>query len=368
MHPLRIVGAGALVLALGWPEGAGAQGTDELIESSKLLVEGGGRVAFSAQGDRLAFDKPDADGRHDIWVMDMVTGGERCLTCKTYDLRKTSNFNPTFHPSGKSLVFQVQSSPRRLRIDALEMTTPNRAVHSDLYTMLADGSDYYQLTRASENGSAVLDPHFSYEGDQLLWSERVTSRGRGFGEWRLQIAKVATKRGIVRLKSGRRFVPGKGLVIPHEFSPDESKVLLSAAVGGLPEAGTDVFLFDLASKELTRLTHTSRGREAVAHFSATGANILFTAERSIDPLLEDQASNKRLLLPGNELWMMNADGTQKRQVTRLFEEHGRVTIGDFDVSPDGRQIALHLVFGAEEPRQAIYLLRTGPALHRGMSN
>lgn len=360
----RILSALTFALCLAHlPADAFAQ-ESELIESSRLLIDGGGRVDFGPRGELLAFDKPDADGRHDVFVLDLVSSGERCITCKSYDLRKASNFNPAWQPSGEHVVFQSQTSPRRLRIDALEMTTPNRGVHSDLWIMRTDGKDFYRLTRAAEAGSAVLDPHFSYEGDRLVWTERATSRGRGFGEWRLQNATLRTKRGIAALKQSRKYVPGKGVIIAHEFSPDERSVLLSGNLDSQPERGTDVYLLDLETEEVQRLTHTSRGRESIAHFAANGRQILFTAERPIDPLLEREASNEQLLLPGTELWLMNLDGTDKRQVTSLFEEHGRVTIGDFAVSPDGTKIALHLVFGGQEPRQAIYLLRTAPELHR----
>ena len=135
-------------------------------------------------------------------------------------------------------------------------------------------------------------------------------------------------------------------------------------MNGQSERGTDVYLLDLESEDLERLTHTSRGRESVAHFAANGVNILFSAERVVDPLLSAQANNKTLVLPGTELWMMNLDGTDKRQISSFFDDLGRVTIGDFDVSPDGKRIAVHLVFGGEEPRQAIYLLSTSPTLHR----
>ncbi|MEM6704322.1 MAG: hypothetical protein AAF690_16515 [Acidobacteriota bacterium] len=336
----------------------------QLIESSRLLVEGGGRVDFGPRGELLAFDKPDADGRHDIFVLDLETFGERCISCKVYDLRKSSNFNPAWQPSGDHVVFQSQTSPRRLRIDALEMTTPNRGVHSDLWIMRTDAKDFYRLTRAAEAGSAVLDPHFSYEGDRLIWTERATSRGRGFGEWRLQNATLKTRRGIAALKKSRKYVPGKGVMIAHGFSPDERSVLLSGNLNSQSERGTDVYLLDLETEDLTRLTHTSRSRESIAHFTANGRQILFTAERPIDPLLEREASNQQLLLPGTEIWLMNLDGTDKRQVTTFFDDHGRVTIGDFSVSPDGTNVAVQLVFGGEEPRQAIYLLRTAPELHR----
>ena len=364
MPPVAVLSLLACMLPIVSVSSVTAQEPMPVVESSRLLVEGGGRVAFSARGDLLAYDRPDADGRYDIFVLDMATLSERCITCRIYDLRRTSNFNPTWQPSGESLVFQVQRNPRRLRIDALEMTTPNRAVHSDLFIMRADGSDYYQLTRAAEMGSAVLDPHFSYEGDRLIWSERVTSRGRGFGEWRLQSANVVTRRGIARLKGSRKYLPGKGVFIPHGFSPDEKKILLSGTREGQSEAGIDVFLLDLETEELQRLTHTSRGRESIARFAANGTNILFTAERPIDRRDVDLANAETLVLPGSEIWMMNLDGTEKRQITSFYEELGRVTVGDLAVSPDGEVIAVHLVFGGESPRQAIYLLRASPALHR----
>ena len=67
-------------------------------------------------------------------------------------------------------------------MDAAQLATPIRGVHSELWVIHRDGRSAWQLTRGQQRGAAVLDPHFSYEGNRLVWSERQSSVERPWGE------------------------------------------------------------------------------------------------------------------------------------------------------------------------------------------
>ena len=66
----------------------------------EFLIEGGGRLDWSRQRQTIAYDAPDRDGFHDLWLWDVPSGGRRCLTCEMFEFRKAHVLSPTWHPSG----------------------------------------------------------------------------------------------------------------------------------------------------------------------------------------------------------------------------------------------------------------------------
>ena len=112
--------------------------TERPVLEIRLLAKDVGRVAWSPQGDRLAYDKLTADGRYHLYTANPETLIERCLSCSPLDLRKKNNLNPTWHPSGEYLVFQVQSSGRRLRLDPTDLSTAHRGLYSRFWSLPTD--------------------------------------------------------------------------------------------------------------------------------------------------------------------------------------------------------------------------------------
>lgn len=157
----------------------------------RSLVTDGGRMAWSRQGDRLVFDAPDtarSDGLYDIFVLDdPIAGGSdrrgRCVTCTAPDLRKLHSINPTFHPSGDTIVFQTIGLAKKTKFTVADLNTPTRSNRSEIWLARSDGKDFWKLTDYATIGGAVLDPTFSYEGKRLLWAEQTHSRKGPFGAW-----------------------------------------------------------------------------------------------------------------------------------------------------------------------------------------
>ena len=54
--------------------------TSRPVEEVRLLMKGVGRVTWSAQGDRLAYDKIDPEGRYHLYTADPRTAGGRDLS------------------------------------------------------------------------------------------------------------------------------------------------------------------------------------------------------------------------------------------------------------------------------------------------
>ena len=289
-----------------------------------------------------------SDGRYDVWVFDVVNRSERCLTCEMYDLRKANSFNATWHPSGEYLIVQVQKFPKRLGIEPATLATPDRAVHSDLYLIRFDRKDFWQLTRAGETGSAVLDPHFSYDGGQVVWTERIGTRQGRYGSWRLRTGVLQLKRGVPRLVKTRGYEPGEpGLRVSHEFTPDDRSILLSGNLEpGAAETGQNLYIFDTESGE-TRAAdpQLASHNDEFARFSPRGDHIAWTTNRDLFPrepprwYLEPSfccAISGSWRSDGSSTRLASPSSTRGRAPRTAL---GEAYVGDFAWSPEGDTIA-----------------------------
>jgi Tol biopolymer transport system component len=341
-----------------WPE--------RPVLASRVAVEGGGNVDWSAQGDRLAFDRADprADGLADVYVLDLSSGSERCLTCTIFDFRGAHARDPVWHPSGDYLAIQVQMHARKLRLTAADLAGAASGLHADIWLVRADGRDLWQLTRAADMGSAVLAPHFSHEGDMLLWSERAASRPPPWGAWQLRTATVKLSRGVPRLAGlqGHRPDGTPGLIVAEGFLPDDQRFLLSSE--RTPGGPLGIAIFDPRTKRLERLIASSTGNDVHPRVSPRGDFLAWAADQAGARGPADAEGE----LPAREVWTMSLDGSDRRPLTRFNGEGpeglGRAWVGDLAFAPRGDRLAVQVVHGVAEPRPAIVILELDPALGR----
>ncbi len=338
-------------------------------------IEGGARVDWSRQGEWLAYDKAGADGRYDVYVTSTDRLAERCLTCDMYALRKDNVLNPVWHPAGERLIVQVQSHPKRLKFMAnpLQLLTPDRALHSEFYDIDRKGKDFTMLTRFAASGTAALDPHFSFDGARLLWSERIKARKGRYGAWQLRSARFQVNRvGTPQLKKIRSHsAPADALIVPQGYTPDDRGALVAANLepGQSPDT-LDLYRLRFDGGEPERLTHSRNGADEYVRLSPTGRHLTFTSSAGIRGTEPDQmvpASARR------ELWLMDADGSNKRRLTFFNDptsEHslGHTYVGDLAWSPGGDQIAVHVLWGGsrngDRPREALYRIHLDPSFRR----
>ncbi len=350
---------------------APADEADPLVKKISLFKKGAGRVAWSAQGDWLAFDKEGSSGHYQLWTMKRDGTFERCLTCDPFDLRKKNSFNPTWHPSGDYLVFQVQNLPGRLALDPIDLATGNRGLHSDLWLMTKDGKSWWQITRSAEQGGAVLDPHFSHEGNQLLWSERVRSRIGRWGRWVLRVAEIKLRR-VPRLGKPRTFNPRPQhlFMSGSGFTPDDQGALVAGNLEpGQGENGMDVYRLGFERGSFERLSHTQRAWDEKAHYTVKGDRILWISANEIT--LKDADENSDLPFEQlRDLWVMDADGDNKQRLTRFNDDSApesmrAAIVDDFAQSPGGDEILAHVIWSTSgQIQEGLYLIELNESFRR----
>lgn len=358
-HPLASFVLAGLLLCPLLPNALSAQPPGATTVRVEEWIEGGGRLAWSVQGTRLAYDQVDPnreDGLVDIFLVDEGSSRGTCLTCKAPALRKLHAFHPIWHPSGDQILFQTVDLALRTGITARDLDGPRRANRSEIWIARTDGKDFWKLTDFQARAGAVLDPSFSYEGQRILWSERTRSRAGERGGWRLRSGAIATKRGVPRLTDQRTLLDSKepAWIEPHGFTPDDAGALISANLEpGQRPTGADLYL--VRNGDARRLTRTGGLEESNATFHPDGDRIFFTSGGTLPS--RDQVEG----LPINEIWMVEAAGGPAKRMTYFNERssshaRGPTWIGDLAWHPDGERLAVQTISG-RVPRARILILR-----------
>jgi Tol biopolymer transport system component len=345
---------------------------NSVVRSTRLLVPSGGRLDWSVQGDWIAYDRRGPDDLYDLYKVTPQGAGITCLTCPLLEFRNAHALNPSWHPSGRLLVFQAQMRARRLEMTTTALTTPERGLHTELWTISADGKAFFQLTRSEQTGAGVLDPHFSHEGDRLVWSERIANRAGLWGDWAVRVAEFSERGGVPRLGRVRTYRPGngRGFLVVHGFTPDDRQLVLSGNLEpGQAGTGLDLYLFDLTTQKLTRLTSSLGDYDDQMHYSPAGDWFAWASDRSVPPILRGTGRTAARPLP-RDVWLMNTDGSGEQRLTFFNPRTSRnpadgAVVSDLAWSPRGDQLAVHVVRDFQAPREEIYLIDLDPGLGRG---
>ena len=333
-----------------------------VVRSVSTLTDDGGRLAWSARLNRIAFDRLGADGYFDIWTMNPDGSAQACLTCNRPGIPSRHVGNPAWHPSGEFIVFQAQKE--NLTGPVIDFVgNPGAGINNDLYVADAAGQQARRLVTVPPGFGGLLHPHFSSSGRELQWAERVSNTGGLFGQWVIKVADFRVTGGVPSLENIRTYSPGaqQAFYETHGFGPGDQDILFSGNLErGVSEFGIDIYRFNPATGSLSNLTASATEWDEHAHFSPSGNRIAWMSSRGYPPVSE----------PGllrTEFWVMNADGSGKTQLTRFNQPGqpesiaGQALAADLDWGPDGRRIAGYVMTNPAQNRGRIIMIELNVA-------
>lgn len=331
MTQLPIRQLSAVLLALAWvagpgpaapqPPGLGGPGDNHPEQSIRPLIAHAGPVAWSVQGDRIAFSRPDADGYQKLWIAGPDGLGDRCLTCDPLEFRNRHSGNPAWHPSGRYIVFVLERPHKEAGRPVPFGRVPGANRGDDLWAISIDGKTFIKITNRGESGGHVISPRFSHEGDRLAWGERLQSGGGPWGGWVLRVGRFTISRGLPRIRRVKTHKVGDsvGFYEPYGFTADDRSLLFAANLDpGQPETALDLYTLNLEDHALHRLTASDLEMDRFASLSPEGSDIVWSSSQGAGgtraTTLNRGGDTDHLPL---DLWMMDVRGGYAHRLTHF---------------------------------------------------
>jgi Tol biopolymer transport system component len=316
------------------------------------IVNFGKSLDWCPANDMMALGRMGRDFYYDVYIMNPDGTGLTCLT-DAVDCPQKHNGNPAWHPSGEYIIFTAENGDvQGAAYD--KVAIPGRGVNCNLWVVNREGFAVWQLTdyeTSYSNPKGVLHPQVTHDGTHVFWAERLSnSEGTPWGEWALVVADFIIDERGPHLEHEKVYQPGKShrFYESHAFSLDDEKILFCGNVEkDQLESGIDICEMDLSTGSLTKLTDSFSDWDEHAHYSPDGSKIAWMSSTGLDVTIgfEDLKTHQWPQKLKTELWIMDADGSHKEQVTHFnqpkHEHHieGEVIVSDSTWNPDGSSIA-----------------------------
>ena len=296
------------------------------------------RPLFDEYYDVVVFSMDDPE--NEVWLTHQAVGAPQ-----------KHNGNPAWHPSGDYIVFTAENEDVAPGFDMF--AKPGRGVNCNLWLARTDGSGFWQLTdieTAYVDAGGVIHPQFSPDGNLLFWAERIADDpGTYWGHWVVSVAALVDDgKAPPHLAGIQSYDPGEwpGFYESHAFSHDGRSVMFTGnLLAGQHEVGMDICEMDLETENLTRLTTSLTDWDEHAHWSPDGEQIVWMSSTGLDVQWPEGMGplDWRYYL-ATELWIMDADGSNKQRLTcynepgHVHNKAARTVVSDSTWSPDDNSL------------------------------
>lgn len=252
------------------------QGRLEPVTSPPPGVWGDHDPVMSPGGEWVAFTRSASEGIQDLYVLDLATRTERRLTFDAREIRggawrdaDTIVFSSN-RETGRQQLWQVRpegGEPWLLPLADDDASHPSFAggrlayVHAQRETGIwRKDLDSGELRRVVSSSGWDMHPDLSPDGTMLAF----TSNRSGTYEVWMSAADGTGARPLTEIRGGFTSRP--------RWSPDGARILFASR----PDGNADLFLVDVASGTIDRLTHTS-WEELGASWSVDGSAVYFSS-------------------------------------------------------------------------------------------
>lgn len=295
-------------------------------QTIQLVKRGAGHAKWSPDGQYVTYHARGADRYYDVYIMEDDWTNPQCLTCDRSGFPQKHIGEPSWHPSGQWIVFKAQKRDHVFPDLVAGLAEPGIGFHNDVWIMTPDASQAYRLTYLETQKMVIdpipttglLHPHFSGDGLQLSWSERMGGGGK-WGEWGVRVAdfEVGTN-NVPAVSNVRTYQPGANQLYyeSNDFMPQQpGKMLICGNLEPTQTAfGIDIYYLDTTNGQTERLTHSLDVFDECPHPSPDGSQIAYL---STDGFSAPEGENNDWwwTWARGEYWLMDADGSNKAQLT-----------------------------------------------------
>ncbi len=321
----------------------------------------------------IAFDFLNSDGFYDLAISNFEKTAAKKLTENIPGLPQRHIGNPTYHPSGRYIIFQALKDTTLSGIENSAFVTyvtdpyfgqPGRGFDNDLWCIDLLHSSFYRLTTLptkkfltdTTKVTGILHSHFSKDGTKLLWAQAfdgladIGDRGT-WGLWQLNISDFVIESGKPKLQNTRSFKPGSFLgdftfCESHDWGKNDSLVVFSINGHGQHQTHMDIYTLNIYDSTLTRLTDDPQTWDEHAHFTSDEKNLIWMSSKNY----QFDSTRAEMTLK-TDYWIMNSDGSEKQRLTffndpahqhhQIFEDR-RMICGDASFSTTGDSILINV--------------------------
>ena len=115
------------------------------IKDIRVIQENGARGCWSPDGRRIAFDRLNADGYYDLYVMELGETGITPITEGKVGIGQLHNGNAAWHPHGDLIVF-ISEESGHYGVENAWPGNPGVGVFCNLWAADAEGGRFWKLT------------------------------------------------------------------------------------------------------------------------------------------------------------------------------------------------------------------------------
>lgn len=299
-----------------------------------MFKPGGDEVDWCRSSGRITYASRGPDNRYGIHTCSSTGDDDIWITRNNPNMPSGQKGSPTWHPSGRYILF-VAEKPKHP--GSSFASTPGLGSYSDLWLMTPNGGRAWQLTDLPMTGNdGLIIPKFSNDGKRIVWAQRVSGANifnpkQICAFWDIKVADFSDDNGMPKVSNIITIRPGGKPAFneAYGFSADDKSIIFCSDYNQPSFWSSQIFTCN-ASDGGNIVQLTNKGYNEHACYSPDGTKIVWMT--SVGEF------------KGTDWWIMNADGSEKRQLTffnkRGHREYGggkRLTCGLGAFSPDGRQ-------------------------------